>query len=288
MDLQAFPTSVQQTETPARSGVSKVAQDPSFALGIDHGETRSLRALHVLDVLSQHSSGLTLAYLSELLHIPKASLMRLLQVMEQEGYVQRELDRQTFTPGPALASLSLRSLQHNALSQRYRPALSQLVQRLGETCNLTVLAEQTVLYLDRVETSHPLRMTLPPGARVPLHCTASGKLFLAEMERPARDVLIAGLQLTRMTEQTLCDPLTLKAELDRAKSRGFGVDNEEFISGMVAVAVPVRDKAGRCVAAVACHAPTARYGMNELIGCVGTLKLAAVRIADILQHAESP
>ena len=86
--------------------------------------------------------------------------MRLLQALEGEGYIQRELDRQTFTLGPTLSSLSLRTLQHSGVSQRYRAVLRKLVQLIGETCNLTTLAEGMVLYLDRVETSHPLRMTL--------------------------------------------------------------------------------------------------------------------------------
>ena len=306
MLTQAFPLPAAQTETPDSPSVSKAVRkadaaatsrheskpaatlfDPTFlSTPADIAEPRMLRALHVMDALSQASSGLSLACLSEKLHIPKASLMRLLQALENEGYVQRGLGRQTFAPGPAMARLGLRSLQHNVLLQRYRPELSQLVQRLGETCNLTVCAEDAVLYLDRVETNHPLRVTMPLGARVPLHCTASGKLFLAEMERLEREAVIARLPLTRMTEQTLCDATILKAELERIRTKGFGVDNEEFIRGMVAVAVPVRNSNGRCVAAVACHAPTARYGMHEMVACVSTLKLAAVQISAVLQRGD--
>jgi DNA-binding IclR family transcriptional regulator len=272
-----------QIETQGPLTVSNTQQAPLSTLGVDPSEPRLLRSLHVLQALSQHPEGQSLALLSDQLHIPKASLMRLLQALEDEGYVQRELDRQTFTLGPTLSSLSLRTLQHSGLSQRYRAVLRQLVQRLGETCNLTTLAEGTVLYLDRVETSHPLRMTLGPGARVPLHCTASGKLFLAEMNLHDQRALLERMPLTRQTEQTLCDLHSLSAELERTKRQGYGLDNEEFIRGMIAIAVPVRNAQGECVAAVACHSPTARYDLGALMACVGTLKLAAVRIADILE-----
>lgn len=288
MPTQSLPQSGLQNGTQFAPGVSKAAGHPAPDSGFVPSEPRLLRALHVLQSLSHSPAGQSLAQLSEQLHIPKASLMRLLQALEDEGYVQRELDRQSFAPGPMLASLSLRTLRHSGLARRYRPVLSQLVQRLGETCNLTTLADDAVLYLDRVETDHPLRMTLAPNARVPLHCTASGKLFLAEMAPRERQALLERLPLPRQTELTLCDPMSLKAELERVRRQGFGVDNEEFIRGMVAVAVPVRNAQGQCVAAVACHAPTARYGLEELIECVGTLKLAAVRMADILQASEPP
>ena len=271
------------TETRWPIDVSKSPGEVSETAQADPQEARSLRALHALQALAASSQALSLATLSELLHIPKASLMRLLQALEEEGFVQRDLARQAFAPGPAMAMLGLQALQNHALALRYRPVLAQLVQRLGETCNLTALAGDAVVYLDRVETSHPLRMTLAPGDRVPLHCTASGKLFLTEMPKQECRLVLERLPLVRKTPQTLCDPQQLMVELDRIRRQGYGLDNEEFVKGMVAVAVPVRDRQGQCVAAVACHAPTARYALGELIECVDALKLAAVRMADILQ-----
>jgi IclR family transcriptional regulator, acetate operon repressor len=282
MNLQGPRSQTQEIETQTELSVSKPGiQDAAVAVN-DHHEPRFLRALHVIDAISRSPTGLSLAHLSEQLHIPKATLMRLLQALEEEGFLLRQFERQAFTLGPAMAGLSLRALQNGAVAHRYRPVLNQLVQRLGETCNLTAPAGDAVVYLDRVETSHPLRMTLATGTRVPLHCTASGKLFLAEMPVQSRNAVLEQLTLSRMTDQTLCDIQLLKAELERVKRQGYGVDNEEFIRGMVAVAVPIRDLHGHCVAAVACHAPTARYGLGELVATVGTLKLAAVRITDML------
>lgn len=282
MNLQGQSRQNKVIETQTDSGVSKPLLQEIPSSASEHHEPRFLRALHVLDAISRSPTGVTLAHLSEQLHIPKATLMRLLQALEDEGYLLRQFDRQAFTLGPAMAGLSLRAMQNGAVAQRYRPVLTQLVQRLGETCNLTASGGDSVVYLDRVETSHPLRMTLATGTRVPLHCTASGKLFLAEMPAQARNALLEQLTLSRMTDQTLCEIQLLKAELERIKRQGYGVDNEEFIRGMVAVAVPVRDLHGHCVAAVACHAPTARYGLGELVAAVGTLRLAATRIADML------
>ena len=87
-----------QIETEGLLTVSNTRQAPMPPLGVDPSEQRLLRSLHVLQALSQHPEGQSLALLSDHLHIPKASLMRLLQALEDEGYVQRDLDRQTFTP----------------------------------------------------------------------------------------------------------------------------------------------------------------------------------------------
>jgi len=125
---------------------------------------------------------------------------------------------------------------------------------------------------------------MQPGTRVPLHCTASGKLFLSQMAPAERKLAIRGLQLKQMTYRTLTDADLLEAELDRLAVRGIGIDNEEFVRGMVAIAVPVRNVGdGRVLAALAIHAPTARASLEDLLKAVPKLKETAVRIGPLLQ-----
>lgn len=258
-------------ETKSRPFVSEPDGD-----GVD---ARSLRAVQVLEALATRGHGLAPAELSRDLDIPKPTLSRLLRVLETSGYVMREIGGRGYMLSPRFATLALQALRGGSLAWRYRPTLAALVQRLEESCNLTALEEDHVVYVDRVETHHPLRMTLGPGARVPLHCTASGKLFLSQMGTAERRGLIARLRLERLTPQTICRADDLERELDRLAARAIGIDDEEFIRGMVAVAVPVRDKHGQCVAAVACHAPTARLRLEDLLSNLPALRLAADRIA---------
>lgn len=255
----------------ARGDVSDAASD-----------ARTLRPLQLLDTLAQQHSGMSLSALADKLDVPKASVMRLLHALEGQAYVMREPGSTVFTLGPRALSLGLRSLQAASVAHRYRPLLSALVQRLGETCNLTTREGEQVLYIDRVETSEPLRMTLPPGSRVPLHCTASGKLFLSQMPPDQCVSLIQGLQRERKTAHTLTDPGALIAEIERIRKRGIGTDNEEFINGMVAIAVPVRNAQGQCVAAVACHTPTARLSLSELLAHAPMIERTAKRVAELL------
>jgi len=271
--MQADISNVPVSETEGTQSVSK---------SLSSGDTRTLRPLQVLDALAEQHAGSSLSALAERLGLPKASVMRLLHALEGQAYVMREPGSTVFTLGPRALSLGLRSLQAASVAHRYRPLLSALVQRLGETCNLTTREGDQVLYVDRVETSEPLRMTLPPGSRVPLHCTASGKLFLSQLPPKECLALITRLGCERKTAHTLTQPDALMAEIERVRKRGIGTDNEEFINGMVAIALPVRDANGKCVAAVACHTPTARLSLTELLSHAPTIERTAKLVAQLL------
>jgi DNA-binding IclR family transcriptional regulator len=253
-------------------------------------DTRVLRALNVLEQLAAAGHPFSLSQLSSRLLIPKATLMRLIDALEARSYVthmpdSRGADR-AIALGPRAAQLALTTLANSTFTRACRSLLRTLVDALGETCNLTVLDGDTVLYVERVETTEPLRLHMQPGTRVPLHCTASGKLFLSQMAPAERGLAIRRLQLKQMTYRTLTDADLLEAELDRLAVRGIGVDNEEFVRGMVAIAVPVRNvEDGHVLAALAVHAPTARASLEDLLKAVPKLKETAVRIGPLLQPA---
>jgi DNA-binding IclR family transcriptional regulator len=249
--------------------------------------TRALRALIVLEQLAAAGQPYTLSQMSARLHIPKATLLRLIESLEARGYVVHMPDSRgharSIALGPRASQLALSTLANNTFTRACRTLLRGLVDVLGETCNLTALDGDQILYIERVETSEPLRMEMHPGNHVPLHCTASGKLFLSQMSALERNALLGRIVLKKMTYRTLTDPHLLAAELDRLAVRGIGIDNEEFVRGMVAVAVPVRDPAtGRVLASLAVHAPTARKTLNELLECVGRMKETASRLVPLL------
>ena len=139
-----------------------------------------------------------------------------------------------------------------------------------------------VVYLDRVESHWPLRLHLAPGSVVPVHCTASGKLFLATLPAARRAALLRALPLERHAPATIVDPAALERELEALRRRDLGIDAEEFIVGLVAVAVPVRDRRGRVAAAVAVHAPAARMPLASALGHVDAMRTAAAAIGATL------
>jgi DNA-binding IclR family transcriptional regulator len=120
------------------------------------------------------------------------------------------------------------------------------------------------------------------GSHVPLHCTASGKLFLAQMPQAARDALIAQLPLPRMTRNTIASAKALRAECDRIAEQGYSCDREEFIAGLIAIAVPVRAHDGATRAAIAVHAPVARMTLDGAVEQLPALHAAAKRMRALL------
>ena len=250
-------------------------------------DVRRLRPLTVLEHLSEASQPLTLTQLSGLMRVPKSTLMRLLRSMEMHGYVLHMPAERGFVSGVRSTTLALRTLRGSNIRRECRAVLRGLVRKLGETCNLTVPDAGRVLYVERIETTAPLRMHLQPGTWVPMHCTASGKLFLASMSLLERRSLLAHLPLTRSSTRTIVDRQELEAELDKIAQRSVGVDNEEFVRGMVAVAVPIRGNDKKLVAAIACHAPTARMSLDELLTGAPNLRAAAEAMRQVLFPASS-
>lgn len=240
------------------------------------------RSLRLLSFLANRGEALTLAELAEALALPKATVHRLCAQLLDTGFLARGINEREFVVGAALRKLAFDTLNHATVRGLRHRVLADLVAEVGETCNFTTLDGAEVLYLDRVEAPWPWRLTLEVGARVPLHCTASGKLFLALMPAARREKLIGQLALSRLTANTLTDADALRMECAAIAQQGYSLDREEFIDGLVAAAVPVRDATGEVRAAVAVHAPIARMSLAQALERVPALHAAAARIGEQL------
>jgi DNA-binding IclR family transcriptional regulator len=153
-----------------------------------------------------------------------------------------------------------------------------LAAKLGETCNLATPDREGMTYLDRAETEWPLRIQLPVGTQVPFHCTASGKMYLSTLRPHVLRSVLKGRALERLTDQTLTDIDAIQAEIQATRERGYSTDNEEFMTGMTAIAVPVLDYDGKLMATLSVHAPVQRRslsdlieGLPDLVACAATL-----------------
>ena len=240
------------------------------------------RSLRLLARLAAAGRSLSLADLASDLDLPKATTHRLCTQLLELGFIVRDTHGRDFVVGPALRKLSFDTLNHDSVRGLRHEVLSDLVAKVGETCNLTTLDGASVLYLDRVEAPWPWRLTLAVGVHVPLHCTASGKLFLAMMPTEDREALISNLSLKRETDATLTSMTALRAECDAIAQAGHSLDREEFIAGLVAIAVPVRDKNGAVCAALAVHAPRARLSVEQAVANLPALHAAAKRMGKLL------
>lgn len=241
-------------------------------------EQKLLRVLRMLEYVASASEPVTIGQMAMRLDIPKASAARLADVLVTNRFLSRMPDDRGLIPGPRSTQLSTSALSNGAFRRLARAVLRGLVDRLGETCNLSAFDGDRVLYLDRVETNEPLRMHLELGSRHPLHCTAGGKLFLSQLPRLEREELLDRIVLTRMTPRTIVTRATLATELDSLAKQGIGTDEEEFVTGMVGVAVPIALPGQRVSVALVCHAAAARSTLTQLRTQLPMLQDAARRL----------
>jgi IclR family transcriptional regulator, acetate operon repressor len=241
----------------------------------------TLRAVSVLEALVAAERP-SLAELTGMVRLPKPTLYRMLGMLESAGLVIREPGARRYAPGPRLAALGRNVMLNGSLRAERRAVLARLVEDIGESCNFTMLDGAEVIYVDRVESAWPLRMTLAAGTRVPLHCTASGKLLLAFLPKPAREKLTAELGLVRYTPTTITERARLAAELARIRTNGYATDNEEYHAGLVCVAVPVVDAKKRACAALAVQAPVSRLPLERALDHLPVLRRAAAAMASTI------
>ncbi|MCG8546031.1 MAG: IclR family transcriptional regulator [Alphaproteobacteria bacterium] len=240
--------------------------------------SRSVRGIELLFHIAQAEGPITANELSELSGLPKATVYRLCDQLREANYIRRQAGGRGYVSGPRLLALSTAVLAGRSQYAVRHAVLESLAEKIGEACNFAVPDGTAMVYWDRVDTRWPLRLQLPVGTRVPLHCTANGKLYLSSLEPAQRRRLIDELPLEQHTPNTITDPARLEGALEEISEIGYGTDDEEFIEGMVAVAVPVANPSGNMFAGLAFHAPTMRMDIEAAKRYVPLLKSAASKL----------
>jgi len=250
-------------------------------------DTPALRLFGLIEAIAAKDQLVSLQGLVEETGLPKPTVHRMLQQLETAGLLQREGDGRHYSSGVRLRRLAENLLLNSTHHGARHIVLRQLVEEIGESCNLTALAGSEVVYLDRVETAAPLRFYLHPGSRVPAHCSASGKVFLAQMTREQRRRLLAHAPLERCTPNTLTDLDRLERELKKVQREGMAIDDEEFLPGLVCLAVLVPRAAGPSNLCVALQAPVSRVPAARARKLLPALQRAAAALGAIDAEASA-
>jgi IclR family acetate operon transcriptional repressor len=252
------------------------------------GDTPTLRLFSLLEVVASKGQFFSLQQLAEETNIPKPTLHRMLQQLESAGLLERSVDNRQYGTGVRLRKLAENLLLNDTFHGARHGILRALVNEVGESCNLTALSGSEVMYLDRVETPAPLRFYLHSGSRVPVHCSASGKMFLASMALAQRQRLLAHAPLEAFTPKTLTNLDELEEEIKQVKRQGYALDNEEFLPGLLCVAVPVPSASGRSNLCVAAQAPIMRLSALKATQLLPALQRAAEALSRIESNATDP
>lgn len=237
------------------------------------------KALLILEAIAAQPQPIGLPDLTARVGLPRQTVHRVLTQLEENGLVIKDVKRDRFSVGPRLSRLSLASLSSDNQGAPMRAVLQGLVDGIHETCNVGVLDGLEYLYLERIECEWSLRVHLQAGSRVPPHCTAGGKLLLAFMGEELRARSLAAMDLEPYTEKTLTEADQLEAAFESIRTQGYSLNDEEYSVGIIGIAVPVKDRSGRPLAALAVHAPVARLGIADAVRHLPSLQTAADRLA---------
>ncbi|OMH32207.1 IclR family transcriptional regulator [Motiliproteus sp. MSK22-1] len=244
------------------------------------------RVLEIIEAVSKAERPMSPADLAYQLDIPKPSIHRLLSQLEKDSYLQTNM-RGLIVPGDRMHGIALGVLYSGRFKALRQAILTRLTNEIGETCGIAIPNGTEMIYYDRVQTDWPLQVHLPVGSRTPTWCTSSGKLYLSSLPKERRQRIIKNLPLRQYTRNTLTDPDSLEAALIRTKSEDMGIDNEEFVDGMIACAVPVKDNSGKLFACLFTHAPLIRKNLKELLSFTPLLREAAEELSRLIDDTET-
>src|SRR5687768_9210211 len=180
----------------------RLMEFPAAAAGDDSAASSTLRAFGVLEQIATSDESLTLEELTRISALPKPTVHRILRLLMRGGLVERQALDKRYVIGARVSALALAVQMRSPHRRERRAILARLVEAIGETCNFTMLDGSEVVYLDRVETSAGVRLHMDAGSRVPLHCTASGKLLLSALPPAQVRRLLGSGPLARYTDRT--------------------------------------------------------------------------------------
>ncbi|TCO53167.1 IclR family transcriptional regulator [Actinocrispum wychmicini] len=230
------------------------------------------RALTLLAGLAEGPK--TLDDLAGAVGVHKSTVLRLLRTLESHRFVQRDGVRY-YRLGTALFDLANRSLEDRDVRRSVEPALRELNSLTGHTVHLASYEDGEVVYIDKYESRHQVRMYSRIGKRAPLHCTAVAKILVGALPLTRRQEIAATLQYPKLTDNTITTAEGYLAELVRVAERGYAIDNAEHEDFIHCIAAPIRGARGEVLAAMSLSVPQVLLDLDGLLGLVPDLLRAA-------------
>ncbi|WP_020666042.1 IclR family transcriptional regulator [Amycolatopsis nigrescens] len=233
------------------------------------------RAFAVLRLFRDHQGDLGVGAVSKELGLNLSTTHRIVRALVAEGYLAQNEENERYYLGTAALLLG-QAAHHNFGLDVVYPVLQELGNVTGESVNLGVLAGDSAVVVERIESAQPLRFTQPPGTRVPLHASSMGKALLAFNREVEVRTLKGVSRLTRITAKTHATARSLRSDLEAIRARGWSTDDEESTIGVRCAGAPICDNAGVARAAIAVQAPAVRVP-DERFDELGPLVASAAK-----------
>lgn len=220
------------------------------------------RGLAVIRCFSSEHPSLTLSEVAERTGLTRAAARRFLLTLQELGYVGSS-GRQ-FSLRPRVLALGYAYLSSFSVSQIAQPHLEDLAEELHESCSVSVLDGDDLVYVARASANRIMTIALTVGTRLPPYPTSMGRILLAHLPEAELDAYLRRTTMRKLTEHTITDPGELRKVLAEARSRGWAAVDQELEAGVRSIAVPIRDSSRKVVAAINASAHAARVPMRTL------------------------
>ena len=253
----------------------------------EKGIIKSLqKSLKILKAIINADQELGISELHQICGFNQSTIHHSLKTLKIEGFVSQNKQTRKYTVGLELVKPMIKQNKPDLYIHRAYPILEEMVAQVGETTSLFIKRENKAICIIGKESPHTLRASLRIGRRIPLHCTATGKVFLAYMEDSQVNEIIYRVGLGRYMPNSITSPEVLFKELKKVRSCGYAVELEEFEDMVNAIGVPVFGSNGDVLFVVTVIAPMTRLPKEDLLSVNMLLQKKAKKISDVFTQAE--
>jgi len=260
--------------------------EPSSDGGRSRDFVQSLeRGLAIIRVFNAERPRMTVSEIAEATGLTRAAVRRFVLTLTELGYVYAKQNR--FELSPQVLELGYAYLSALSFPEVALPRLERLVAETSEASEASILDRGDVVYVLRVPGPSLMTISVNVGARRPAYATSMGRVLLAHLPPAELDDYLADTDLTPLLPRTISEPEVLRAELAKVRRNGFALVDQELEEGLIAVAVPVRDRLGQVRAAINLSTHVGRKSLKDMRRLVPALQQAATDIELGLRHSTS-
>ncbi len=231
-----------------------------------------IKALDIIELLDSKGE-MGISDIGQELGLQKSTVYRLISTLKHKGYVVQNAANSKYSNSFKLFEMGNNVVEGLGLRRQAQPFMEKLAERSHEAVNLAIMDGKHMLYIDKIESSETIKVDLRVGKRLPAYCTGLGKAMLAYMPPEKTIEFFAHENLVKYTKNTIIELPKLLEELEKVREKGYCIDNEEYVQGLVCVAAPVMSFKGEVVAALSIAVPKYRLDggdkdLNEMIKLV--------------------
>ncbi len=242
------------------------------------------RTLKILEAFDTRTPALRLTDIAAKVNLHKSTVYRLLSYLVTENYLEFNESTKEYRLGYKFLTLASVVLSYLDITDISKPIMRELVDKTNQTANLAVLDRDAVIYIAKVEPTSSIRISTRIGARVPAHCTALGKILLANLSHNNLDKILSTMKFSRFTSTTITDKESLKKKLNEISAKGYAIDHEEFLDGLVCVAYPIFDYKNEAIAAISISGSLTVFKDEQIQKWIKLLKTSSESISKQLGY----